>query len=68
MNQVKVSSKYQVVIPRNVRDRLTLKPGMVLTVIVYNNRLEFIPRVPVKSMRGFLKGMDTHIEREKDRV
>ena len=69
MTTTTVSSKFQVVIPKTVRESLRLKPGTKLEVISYNGCIEFIPIRPMKSMRGFLKGMDTHIEREReDRV
>jgi AbrB family looped-hinge helix DNA binding protein len=68
MQIVKVSPKYQVVIPRAIRELLGIKPGQKVQVIQYENRIELIPVKPVKKMRGFLKGIDTTIEREHDRV
>jgi AbrB family looped-hinge helix DNA binding protein len=68
MQIVKVSPKYQVVIPRAIRELLGIKPGQKVQVIQYENRIELIPVKPIKKMRGFLKGMDTAIEREHDRV
>ena len=64
METVTVSSKYQVVIPSRVRRRLGLKPGQKLQVVLYDNRIEMIPVKPVKELRGFLKGIDTAVERE----
>jgi AbrB family looped-hinge helix DNA binding protein len=63
-----ISPKFQVVIPKPIRDKLRLSPGQKIQAIVYNNRIELIPVRPIKDMRGFLKGMDTTIEREGDRV
>ena len=68
MEVVTVSPKYQVVIPLKVRRSLGLKPGYKVQVILYENRIELIPLQPIKRMRGFLKGIDTTIERETDRV
>ncbi len=67
MEIVTVSTKYQVVIPLKVRQLLGIKPGLKVQVIPYDNRVELIPLQPVKKMRGFLKGLDTNIEREADR-
>ncbi len=68
MKTVTVSPKYQVVIPRDVRETLSIKPGEKMQVIHYANRIELVPVKKVKSMRGFLKGIDTTVNREKDRV
>ena len=66
--KVKVSPKYQVVIPREIRNELDIKPGEKLEVFSYENRIEFLQLKNIKDMRGFLKGMDTTIERNEDRV
>lgn len=68
MNTVTVSPKFQVVIPLAVRAALGLRPGEKLRVVRYDNRVELIPVRPIRKMRGFLKGMDTSIEREGDRL
>jgi len=68
MSSVKISPKYQVVIPRKVRDSMQLKPGQKVQVIPYGNRIELIPERKISEMRGFLKGINTQIEREKDRL
>ena len=65
---VTISPKYQVVIPKEIRDRLGLLPGQKVQAIAYGNRIELIPVRPVQQMRGFLKGIDTSVEREADRV
>ena len=67
-DSIKVSSKFEVVIPRKLCESLRLRPGQRLRVLVYDNRLELIPIRPLKAMRGFLKGMDTPFERESDRL
>ena len=65
---VTLSSKFQVVIPRAVRTRLGLRPGMKLQVIEYNGRVEFLPLRKPAELRGFLKGLDATIERDSDRI
>ncbi len=68
MAAVTVSPKYQVVIPKEVREKLGLSPGQKIQVVVYGDRIVLIPVRPTKQMRGFLKGLDTRVDREKDRV
>jgi len=68
METVTVSPKYQIVIPRIVRETLGIKPGQKVQVLQYQNRIEFIPLKKIKEMRGFLKGINTTVEREKDRL
>jgi AbrB family looped-hinge helix DNA binding protein len=68
METVKVSPKYQVVIPHSIRKALGIKPGEKVHVLQYENRIEYIPVKSIKRMRGFLKGIDTSLKREKDRI
>lgn len=68
MNTVTVSPKFQVVIPRAIREELALKPGEKLRVLRYDDRVELIRIRPIRELRGFLRGMDTTIEREDDRL
>lgn len=68
MQTVTISPKYQVVIPKEIRDRLGLLPGQKVQAIAYGGRIELIPVRPVRQMKGFLKGIDTKVEREGDRV
>ena len=68
MNLVKLSPKFQVVIPQAIREALNLKAGDKLHVMRYANRVEFIPVRPIQEMRGFLRGIDTTIVREDDRL
>ncbi len=68
MSIVTVSPKFQVVIPREIRESLRLKPGQKVQVLQYQNRVEFIPVQPMRKMRGFLKGIDTSVARDGDRV
>lgn len=68
MEAVKISPKFQVVIPKRLREALKLSPGQRLQVVVYGNRIEMIPLRKISEMKGFLKGIDTTIEREPDRA
>jgi AbrB family looped-hinge helix DNA binding protein len=68
MNAVKLSPKYQVVIPRDIRESLHLIPGQMMQVIAYGNRIELMPTRDIREMRGFLKGIDTTVTREEDRL
>jgi len=68
MQTVTVSPKYQVVIPRRVRESLGIKPGQKMQVVVFENRIELVPIKAISALRGFLKGIDTSVPREKDRL
>ena len=68
MTAVTVSPKFQVVIPQAIREALGLKPGQKVEAIQYLDRVEFIPVKPLKSMRGFLKGITTTVPRDRDRM
>ena len=68
MNTVIVSPKFQVVIPKGIRENVGLKVGTVLEVITYGNRIEFVPIQPMQNLKGLFKGINTEIEREEDRV
>jgi len=68
MATVKVSPKFQVVIPREVRESLGIRAGQRVQVLTYEDRVEFIPLKPMKAMRGFLKGIDTAVPRDEDRL
>jgi AbrB family looped-hinge helix DNA binding protein len=65
---VTVSPKYQVVIPREIREALRLEPGQKVQALQYQNRVEFIPIRAMREMRGFLRGIDSTVVRDKDRV
>jgi AbrB family looped-hinge helix DNA binding protein len=68
MGTVTLSPKFQVVIPKPIREKLNLSPGQRIQAIVYEDRIELIPLRPIKEMRGFLKGIDTTVGREADRL
>lgn len=66
MDSVKISPKYQVVIPKAVRERMRLRPGTRLQVISFDDRIELVPVHPMREMRGFLAGMDRTFVRDED--
>jgi len=68
MQTVTVSPKFQVVIPRPIRDHLRLEPGQKMQVIEYAGRVELIPERDISELRGFVKGINTSFKREEDRV
>jgi AbrB family looped-hinge helix DNA binding protein len=67
METVTISPKFQVVIPKKIREAMDLVPGQKVQAVVYEGRIELIPLRPLKEMRGFLTGIDTVVEREDDR-
>lgn len=68
MDSVTVSPKFQVVIPRQVRESLRLAPGMKLQVVQHEGRIEYIPVRTAKQLRGSLRGIDTRVPRDRDRT
>ena len=68
MAAVTVSPKYQVVIPKEIRKRLDLLPGQKLQVIMHGNRIELLPVLPAKRVRGFLHAIDTRLPHQADPV
>jgi len=68
METTTVSPKFQVVIPLRVRRALGIRPGQKIQVIPYEGRIELIPVRPLKHARGFLRGIDTSVDREPDRA
>lgn len=68
MEEATVSTKFQVVIPQKVREALGIRPGQKVQVIPFEGRIEMIPIKPMEESRGFLRGIETDIDREEDRV
>jgi AbrB family looped-hinge helix DNA binding protein len=56
------------VIPQAVREAMGLQPGVKLQVVQFEDRIELIPVRAAKSLRGTLKGINTDVPRERDRV
>jgi AbrB family looped-hinge helix DNA binding protein len=65
---VTISSKWQVVIPKDVREKLEIQPGQKVQAFALGDRIELVPVVPLKELRGFLKGGAPDFEREPDRL
>ncbi len=64
-----ISPKFQIVIPKDVRDKLRLTPQQRLQVIEKGGVITLVPEVPLKSLKGVLKGMSkTDIREKKDRM
>ena len=68
MTSVTVSPKYQIVIPKEIRESMGIVSGQKVQIMSCQGRIEVIPLKPMKEMRGFLKGIDTTVLREEDRV
>jgi AbrB family looped-hinge helix DNA binding protein len=68
MLNVKVSPKYQVVIPKEIRESLHITPGQRMQVVQYENRIELIPEKDISELEGFLRGIDPSFSREEDRT
>ncbi len=68
MNTVTVSPKFQVVIPKLIRESMGIFSGQKVQMVAYNDRIELIPIRAIKELRGFLKGIDTSVERSDDRL
>jgi AbrB family looped-hinge helix DNA binding protein len=68
METVTISPKFQVVIPQKIREAMGLRSGEKAKVLSFRNRIEIIPVRDVRSLRGYLKGLDTSVAREGDRV
>jgi AbrB family looped-hinge helix DNA binding protein len=68
MDSLTISPKFQVVIPKHIRGALGLRAGQKVQAIQYGDRVELVPIVPAKQMRGFLRGIDTTVAREADRL
>jgi AbrB family looped-hinge helix DNA binding protein len=66
MNTVKISSKYQVVIPRPIREKFNLKPGQKITFIPYLDTLRVVIVPPIEDAEGIFEGIDTDPQREKE--
>lgn len=68
MPVVTISPRFQVVIPQAIREALELEPGQKIQAIQYEGRIELIPVQPAKTLRGFLRGLDTRVPRDRNRV
>lgn len=67
METVTISPKFQVVIPKEIRERLKLRAGQKIQAIAYEDRIELVLVRPIRKARGFLKGISTDVPRDADR-
>ena len=68
MSIVTLSSRYQIVIPKDVREQLALQPGQKVQALPFKGRVELIPLEPIEAARGFVRGIDATVPRDRDRV
>ncbi len=68
MDIVTISPKFQVVIPKEIRERLKLRAGQKVHAMVYEDRIELVPVRSARQLKGFLRGIDTSVPRERDRT
>lgn len=69
MSTTTISPKFQIVIPKEVRDKLHLVPQQRLQVIEKGGVITLVPEIPLRSLKGVLKGMSkSNIREKKDRM
>lgn len=69
MEAATISSKYQIVIPRKIREHYNVKPGYKAVFVPFENTLRVVFVPPIEQARGMFPGLDTSVEREEeDRV
>ena len=57
MSMVTVSPKYQVVIPKDIREEMDIKPGQKVQMMIYRGNIVLVPLRPIEELRGFLQGV-----------
>ncbi len=69
MPRVTISPKFQIVIPREIRQRLRLRPGQQVTLLERDGIITAIPDLPLEKFRGILKGMSrTELREKQERI
>ena len=68
MSIVTISSKWQVVIPKDVREALDIQPGQKVQAFALGDRIELVPVEPMKELKGYLRGTLPDFRREPDRL
>ena len=68
MSTVTVSPEYQIIIPKEIRESMAIRPGHKMQILAFGDRIELIPIKPMQKMKGFLPGIDTEVPRDGDRV
>jgi AbrB family looped-hinge helix DNA binding protein len=66
MSTITVSSKYQIVVPKNIREKIQLKSGQKMVVIVKGGIVHLVPERQAGSLKGFIKGLNTEGLREEE--
>lgn len=66
MDTITISPKYQIVIPKSVREQLELAPGQKVYVIAVGGRIEVLPVKPARELRGILRGLDYSLKRDEE--
>lgn len=68
MNEVKISTKYQMVVPKEIRKKMNLKPGQKIIIIEKSGIIDLVLDRPLEELRGYLKGINIeHLREEKKR-
>ena len=62
-----ISPKYQVVIPKEIREQIDIKPGQEVDMLLFEGNIVLVPIRPIQELRGTLEGVDALFEREPDR-
>jgi len=68
VDTITISPKFQVVIPKRIREAMALRPGQRLLAVQVGDRIELVPLADAKSQRGSLRGIETDVPREDDRL
>ena len=68
MQTVKISPKFQIVIPKQIRKQMNLQAGQSMNVFAFGNRIELVPDRDISELMGFVKGIDIQFERDSDRL
>lgn len=68
IDTITISSKYQIVLPSAIRGPMGLKPGQRLWAFRFGDRIELVPMRPIRSLRGSLRGIDSRVERDGERL
>jgi len=66
MDTATISPRFQVTIPKAVREQLKLVPGQAVRVIAYGDRIELLPVRAASELRGMLRGLDATFQREEE--
>ncbi len=68
MTYTSISSKYQVVIPKEIRQRIAVKPGQKLIIYERGGVIHLVPDVPLKKLKGLHKGLSLDLKDLRDKT